>query len=235
MPANITHETQLQILRELLFQPSAHFTDLQKNTDLTSDHFNFHINKLIEIGFIEKVQKGEYRLTTIGKEYANRMDTDTNEIERQPKISVLLFIERDHDGQKEYLLQQRLKQPFYGFWGMMGGKVKFGDSFEETAARELEEETGLTGNFEFLSIYRKRDYNQDNTLLEDKVFIRMKVSNPDGVLIEDFEGGHNEWLTIEQIGKLDKIYGGAENFVKILTNTNSYITTEYTYDELKEY
>ena len=79
------------------------------------------------------MQKGEYRLTVIGKEYANRMDTDTNEIERQPKISVLLLIERNNNGETEYLLQQRLKQPFFGFWGMMSGKVKFGDSFETTA------------------------------------------------------------------------------------------------------
>ena len=115
MAANITHETQLQILSELLFHPSVHFADLQKNTNLTSDHFNFHLNKLIEIGFVEKAQKGEYRLTTVGKEYANRIDTDAKEIERQPKISVLLMIERDNNGKKEYLLQQRLKQPFYGF------------------------------------------------------------------------------------------------------------------------
>ena len=37
------HETQIAILRHLLFSPSAGFAELQKDTDLTSDHFNFHI------------------------------------------------------------------------------------------------------------------------------------------------------------------------------------------------
>ena len=63
----------------------------------------------------------------------------------------------------------------------------------------------------------------------------MKTLNPTGTLVKDFEGGHNEWLTIEQIGNLDKIFGGSQNFVKILTSNDTYITTEYTYDEAKEY
>lgn len=42
------HEAQTAILRHLLFKPTAAFSELQKATDLTSDHFNFHVKKLIE-------------------------------------------------------------------------------------------------------------------------------------------------------------------------------------------
>jgi ADP-ribose pyrophosphatase YjhB (NUDIX family)/predicted transcriptional regulator len=231
---NKLHEVQTAILRELLFHKSMHFADLQKPTDLTSDHFNFHITKLIELGLVEKIAKGEYRLTAKGEEFANKMDTDTHEFERQPKISVLLRVERTNAaGETEYLLQQRLKQPFYGFWGMMGGKVRWGDSFEETAARELLEETGLRGDFEFLSVYRKRDYDKAGALLEDKVFVRMRAIDPGGKLVADFEGGHNEWLTLNQIKKIDKTYGGTKEFVEILTSQKNYFATEYEYDEIE--
>jgi len=124
----------------------AGFATLQKQTALTSDHFNFHIKKLVETGLVEK-DSAQYRLTRRGKEYANRMDTDENEIEKQPKVSVALIVERHTDGKREFLAQQRLKQPYYGFWGRLGGKVRWGESFEEAAKRELKEETNPDGDF----------------------------------------------------------------------------------------
>lgn len=203
------HEAQGAILHSLLFTPSAGFAELQKSTDLTSDHFTFHLKKLVENGYVEKLDE-RYALTVAGKEFANRFDTDINAVEKQPKLSVLLIVEREHNGNKQYLMQQRLKQPFYGYWGRFGGKVAWGESFEQTAKRELQEESGLDGDFTYKFTYRKRDYKQsDNTLLEDKVFIIMHCNNASGELLHDFEGGHNEWVTPEELQNKAKVFEGA--------------------------
>ena len=61
------HETQIAIIRYLLFKPDAGFAELQKATNLTSDHFNFHINKLIGVAYIEKSER-RYALTAKGKD-----------------------------------------------------------------------------------------------------------------------------------------------------------------------
>jgi hypothetical protein len=42
------HSAQTSILRELLFHPQANYAALQKPTGLPSDHFNFHISRLVE-------------------------------------------------------------------------------------------------------------------------------------------------------------------------------------------
>lgn len=227
---SVIHETQTAILRHLLFVPSAGFAELQKQTDLTSDHFNFHIKKLVESGYVEKHDE-KYRLTTRGKEYANRLDTDEFEIEKQPKISVALVVERYVGDRREFLCQQRLKQPYYGFWGRLGGKVRWGESFEEAAKRELLEETGLHGEFTFKMIFRKRDYEKETSkLLEDKAFMIMFCDHTDGELIPDFEGGHNEWLTQDEFVAKDKVFESARDFIDLIDSNVPYHAQDYTYE-----
>lgn len=224
------HTTQIAILRHLLFTTEAGFAELQKESDLTSDHFNFHIKKLVESGYVEKTATG-YRLSVLGKEYANRLDTDENEIEKQPKVSVVVVLERQRGDRREFIAQQRLKQPYFGFWGRLGGKIRWGESFEEAAKRELQEETGLDADFTFKMIFRKRDYKKaTGELLEDKVFVIMYANEYSGKLIVDFEGGHNEWLTQEEFMAKEKTFESARDFINLIDQGVSYHAQEYTYD-----
>ncbi len=185
------HEAQMKILRNLLLSPSAGFAQLQKQTALTSDHANFHIKKLVEVGYVNKDDDGRYVLSRRGKEYANRMDTEDNEIEKQPKLSIVLVVENEHG---EVLVQQRLKQPYYGFWGVPTGKVRWGEKLLDAAARELREETGITARLRMSGFYHKLDYDETTReLLEDKMFCVVHGTEPKGELISDDEGHHNEW------------------------------------------
>lgn len=166
------HDAQTKILRELLFHKSANFAKMQNQTELSSDHFNFHINKLVELGLVTKLNKGVYALSVKGKEYANKLDTDSNTIERQPKIAVLLLVTKNHNSDDiEILVQQRLKQPFYGFWGLPSGKIRWGETILECTARELKEETNLEAKLKLVGIEHKLDYDKESgKLLEDKIF-----------------------------------------------------------------
>ncbi len=190
------HQAQTKILRELLFSTGAGYAELQKPTGLTSDHFNFHIKKLVEMDYVEKLERGKYRLTPRGKEYANRLDTDENTIERQPKVAVILAIEKKESGKQYFLFQERLKNPYFGFWGFPSGKIRWGETIIETAARELMEETGFEADYRYAGVYHELVYQQETgEQLEDKIFHVIHCTNPRGRLTEQFEGGRNKWMT----------------------------------------
>ncbi len=200
------HSAQTIILKELLFLPQAKFSELVKATKLEPDHAKFHIKALLEKGFIEKNDRA-YRLTIKGKEYANKIDTEAGEIERQPKATVMLVIERRRDGKKEYLLQQRKKHPYFGFWGAPTGKIRWGEAITETATRELEEETGLIGEFEHRGIFHERVQDQDSgEIIEDKIFHIMFCDKFSGQLKQNHEGSRNAWRTMEEMKGEEKTY-----------------------------
>lgn len=228
----VIHEAQMAILRELLFHPSANFAKLQKQTGLTSDHFIFHIQKLVELGLVKKVARGTYSLTPRGKEYANKLDTDSNTIERQPKTAVILAIERSYRGKKQYLFQERLKQPYYGFWGCPTGKIRWGETILQTAERELMEETGLRADCEIGGVYHEMVYKSETgEQLEDKIFFIVHCTNPSGRLIEEFEGGRNQWMTREEALGQPKIFTSFDIELDIVNSNDKFIEQRVEYTE----
>lgn len=197
------HPIQTQILRELLFMPSARFADLQKVTKLESDYVKFHIARLVEVGYVQKLDDKTYALSIAGKEYANKLDTDRNLIERQPKSAVILVLE--HEG--KLLVQERLKHPYFGFWGFPGGKIRWGETIMEAAARELEEETGLSADLLYRGVYHELTKSKETgEVLEDKIFQIVFGTNPRGELSAEFDGGRNAWLTLDEIRSKEKVY-----------------------------
>jgi len=219
------HAVQMKVLRHLLLHPQANFAALRREADMQSDRFTFHLKKLIKVGYVTK-DDGLYRLSRAGKEYANRMDTAENVIEKQAKLSVVLVIER-WDGM--WLHQQRLKHPYYGYWGHPTGKVRWGETLLQAAARELMEETGLTANLRIAGMFHKLDYAETTgELLEDKLLCLVHGTSPRGELITDPEGHHNEWMTFEEYEAKDKKFGSVAQSIE-LVNQPHQVILEHTY------
>lgn len=216
------HGAQMKILRHLLLVPQAKFAELAKQTGLTSDHANFHIKQLIDATFVEHVPKtyGVYRLTRHGKEYANRMDTDEHVIEKQPKLSVVLDI---INAEGKHLQQERLKQPYYGYWGRPTGKIRWGETMLQAAARELKEEASLTADLTILGFYHKLDYDPDGQLLEDKYFCLVRGVNPRGELLAESDGQRNEWLSDVEFEAKEKRFGNLEDLQKFIDRNETFV------------
>ncbi len=224
------HEAQTIILRELLFTPTARYSVLRKKTGLESDHFKFHIARLIEVGYIEKTDDGTYRLTAQGKEYANKIDTDKNVIERQPKSAVIIVLKNG----EQVLVQERLKHPYFGFWGYPGGKIHWGETILEAAARELAEETGLKAAMTYGGVYHEHVRSAETgEILEDKIFHVVRAEKPTGSLMDTFEGGRNTWLTLSELAAINKKYVSTDTETSVGLGQESFVeaTQIYTKEE----
>ena len=212
------HEFQISVLRELLFKPEARFRDLNK-TGVTSDHFTFHLNHLLKEGLVIKIN-GKYSLSDKGKEFANRMDTDSQKLERQAKITVALHATREVNRGVEYLVHKRLKQPFYGWYGSHSGKVRWGENPLESAKREFLEETGLEGNFKLKGIVHYHHFHKDGKLLEDKYFWVYKIDKVKGILKEKVPEGENIWMTEKKYRSLKNVFATVDEMLEVINSDN---------------
>jgi ADP-ribose pyrophosphatase YjhB (NUDIX family)/predicted transcriptional regulator len=227
------HIAQMRILRTLLIRQVASFAELARAMELTNDHATFHIKKLINAGMVTKIAKeyGQYELTRKGKEYANRMDTDELVIEKQPKLVVDIGIE--HNG--KFIFQERKKQPYYGYWGFPTGKIRWGETILQAAARELLEETGLTADLRIVGTYHKLDYDEAGAVLEDKYLILVHGVNPVGEMIVENETHTNYWLTPAEYVQKSKRFGDIMQTIEHIKAETPFIQeTSYVY-ESKEY
>lgn len=189
------HELQKTLLKKLTTEKQMRFNDLLIE-GLGSEHMNYHLKRLIDLDLVTK-STDRYELTDKGKDYSNLMDDEVEFVEKQPKTSVLLHaVRKAADGSVEHLLNKRLRHPYFGKIGRLTGKVRFGETLEQAAQRELYEETGLTaGKIELEAVYHKLRHREDGTYVQDSLFYRFFLTDFSGTLIEKTPFQENLWIS----------------------------------------
>lgn len=225
---DIDHEAQLTILRELLFHPEAHFAQLNK-TDLTNDHFTFHLKHLIDKGLVEKMGEN-YKLTPYGLELAGRLDVKEMKIVRQPKIGVAVFVVRKNKGQQEILIGRRLKDPSIGKAGIFfAQKVHLGESLLDTAARCIKNEVGIVAKFKFIgTLHFIRKHNTE--LIQDVVFTCFKTTELSGDVRTKTTESENFWVALDKAADVPNAFPDQAQDIELLKSDSPFFverTSEY--------
>jgi 8-oxo-dGTP pyrophosphatase MutT (NUDIX family) len=226
---NNLHEAQAKILKELLFHNGTNFTSLNK-TELTSDQFTHHVKQLVKADLIEK-QGQLYFLTEKGKIVGGQLDTESLKFEKWGKASVAVTGKKTINGKDYYLVQQRLKEPFYKYWGHLNGKIRFGETAAETAARELKEETGLNGKPKYVATHHLLRGPSENNIILDNYFYIFCFTDADGTLM-DTQEGHNQWKTAEEIKTLQTFPGFSDSQEMILKPGQTFLEKFYRVEKI---
>jgi len=69
----------------------------------------------------------------------------------KPRITSAILVEKDG----KFLLAERNKENYKGYWIIPGGGVKFGETIQEAAIREIKEETNLDVNIKKLICHKE--------------------------------------------------------------------------------
>ena len=106
-------------------------------------------------------------------------------------------------------------------WGIPGGSMELGETVEETARRELKEETGLiVDNLELINVLSGKDYyfeypNGDKMWT---VIVLYKVTNYKGELkVSDNESKKLEFFSLDNLPKMES---RARKIIDIINSKN---------------
>ena len=118
-------------------------------------------------------------------------------------VTVLIF---SNEKSNHVLMGKRLNKTGYGMYAFPGGHVEFGESFIETAIREVSEETGLVpkilskigeNNYEFYKKSTDKRYEKNIIYKKTVYFFLMAVTGGD-IKNHDHEFDKVLWMSLEK-------------------------------------
>ena len=188
----MNHERQ-SILQKLMHKPTLTFNQLWDKQG-TSNSFAYHLKVLEEDNLIKKTKIG-YKLTHEGKKFAAYLEGASGKPSKMPLVIVLIVV--FNKAQDEVLMIKRTKEPFYGIWGFIGGKLNFDQYIFECAADELKQETGLEADLELKGLFSSKTYNNKALSYNHQLFI-VKATNPRGKLLSQTREGIVKWIKLSE-------------------------------------
>jgi 8-oxo-dGTP diphosphatase len=109
------------------------------------------------------------------------------------------------DGSKVLFLK-RVKDPFLGYWALPGGKIEFGEHPEETALRELKEESGLdTDAIKMRGVISEVIKHQDTLKPVEHFVLFICEMKPNHLNLVESEEGELKWFDLSEITEENNI------------------------------
>lgn len=193
------------------------FSDIEKAVGIKSNTLTYHLNSMVKEGMLQK-EDDEYMLSAHGEKLLPFFAHITQKITGGCLPVVLAAIVKDN----QILLLKRKRRPYQGYWGMPGGKLHLEESIEESALREVKEETGLDCTFSHIAaIVHERVKEKDafkHAFLLFFVVLKLKAGK-----ITESEEGKLEWFPLKTL-QPERIIPSDYHMIKGHLKEKSHIT-----------
>jgi predicted transcriptional regulator/ADP-ribose pyrophosphatase YjhB (NUDIX family) len=184
----------LQLLSSFYYKNVCSFIELCNAGGYSSDLGGYYIRQLINDGFIEKIDRGQYQILPKGKHFlVTTQDKPT--LSRRARMSIALIIARADT----YVVTQRTAQPFIGRVEWPTGSVKAGESLAVAANRIACERLEIEPILRFHGFFRRIDtYGEE--VFDDKLFAIHTGEVPaDSPLLHQSKVGENHTYNKEEL------------------------------------
>jgi 8-oxo-dGTP diphosphatase len=124
----------------------------------------------------------------------------------RPAVSADIAVFRKTGQSLEVLLIQRKNPPYQGMWAFPGGFLEIDETLEETAARELEEETGLSNvELEQFKTFSNVDRDPRTRVITTVFYGMVPIENSYAKGSDDAEKA--EWFSVDKLPQLGFDHG----------------------------
>jgi ADP-ribose pyrophosphatase YjhB (NUDIX family) len=190
-------------MRQLYMRDGLRFAEM--NVDhVPSDQFSYHLRQLKKVGLIEKQADGTYTLSVLGRSRAVMFYPNKNSFIEQGFVAVRVHLSKKENGQRYFLMQERLIVPFKGTYGSPGDKVFHGEDVAEAAKRAMLQQTGFQCRVKLCGVTHFRDKYRGQ-IVQDKFFFVFSAEYVSGEFVEiGIKGNRNLWLTLDELRESPK-------------------------------
>ncbi|VVB73529.1 GDP-mannose mannosyl hydrolase [uncultured archaeon] len=185
------------IFRLFLEHRRLKFSEIEKLTELRSNKLAYYLKGMQKENILRK--KGEhYRLTGEAEKYLPLFSSRGREpITTLPIVMVAIVRKGD------MLLIKRRKRPFKDYWCMIGGKMLFGETFEQATRRLAMGKASIRGRFVSLNAIMHERIHENREIKHSFMLFFTKMAARSAEF-KQTPSGELKWFSLERIRRMKR-------------------------------